>query len=97
MKFKALGSAVSVKVFRQEVEDFSERWPCCNLPDRSITFHFDLKSGDLLEVFGVSVPSMCCGELEALCEDAKKFAVEEIKKQYGNQDSEPHACGEAER
>jgi hypothetical protein len=82
MTTKFLGDSVSVRVSRWTVNAFAEKWPCCNLPDRAITFRFDLKSGDLLEVFGVSVPSMCCGELEALCEDAKKFAVEEIKKHY---------------
>lgn len=90
MTLKNLGSLVSVRVGRHEVNAFALTWPCCNLPDRSITFHFDTKTGDLVELFGVVAPSLCCGELEALAESAKQFARKEIEKHYASPNPEPH-------
>ena len=90
MTAKIIGDSVSVRVSRWEVNSFAEDWPCCNLPDRAITFRFDRKSGDLVDVFGAPSTELYCGELEALCEDAKKFAAEKIKLQYGHQDTEAH-------
>ena len=77
MKVRFLSNIAVVTVAKEEVSDFSEGWPCCNLPGGPITFVFDRGSGDLLDLYGVPAPAMCCGELEALCEDAKEFAIDE--------------------
>jgi hypothetical protein len=35
------GSGYSVTVTTAEVLDFKDAWPCSELPDKAITFHFD--------------------------------------------------------
>lgn len=71
MKIKKLGSAVNVSVSTREVIDFKATWPCNGLPSKGITFQFDTRNGDLIDLW----PSNLEGSaLLALSQDAQKFA-----------------------
>lgn len=50
MIVKTSGTFFRVRVSRKEVSDFRANWPCSRLPDRAITFEFDARNGDLVDV-----------------------------------------------
>lgn len=71
MRILDKGSSVIVRVSRQEVVAFNTRWPCSEIPERSVYFEFDKRNGDLLDM----EPFDMDGEaVRALSEDAQKFA-----------------------
>lgn len=51
MRAKDCGSFYNVSVSRAEVEGFRSRWPCSGLPDRAVTFQFDKRNGDLVDIW----------------------------------------------
>ncbi len=73
MKLKRLGSHVNVRVSAREVEAFKRTWPCSGLPDCSITFQFDGRNQDLVDIWpdssGFDGPALL-----ALSQDAQAFA-----------------------
>ena len=69
MKVWKSNGTIRVTVSAQEVDEFKNRWPCSELPDKAIKFLFD-KNGDLLDVS----TSVECGSVAALAEDAWEYA-----------------------
>ena len=50
MKFFDGRSVFRVQVSTREVEDFKRHWPCSGLPDCAVTFEFDKRNGDLVDL-----------------------------------------------
>lgn len=71
MKKQLLGSVTNVKISAREVEDFKAQWPCSGLPSRAITFQFDNRNGDLIDMWPNNLDGAAC---LALSQDAQKFA-----------------------
>lgn len=68
------GSLYLVTVSRNEVSAFARRWPCCNLPDSSITFQFDKRNGDLVDITPYRIADKVDGpEALALADDAQTY------------------------
>lgn len=65
------GAYVRVVVSRDEVEAFKARWPCSTLPNRAVSFTFDRKNGDLVDL---TPESMDGPDVLALSMDAQRFA-----------------------
>ena len=81
MKVFDNGSSYAVTVSRREVEQFTTRWPCCSLPQCAITFHFDKRNGDLVDITPNRIVNRVNGpEAAALSEDAQKYG----EKRLGN-------------
>ena len=75
MRYYDNGSFYSVTVTRHEVEAFASQWPCCSLPRRAITFQFDKRSDDLVDILPYSIADKVDGpEALALSEDAQAYA-----------------------
>ncbi len=74
------GSFIRITVSRSEVEAFADTWPCSGLPHRGISFTFNARNGDLVDL----APADIDGEaLVALSEDAFHFAeVRKLAKRY---------------
>ena len=73
------GSYYSVTVSRREVSDFAERWPCCALPDSSITFQFDKRNGDLIDITPYRIADRVDGpEGLALSHDAQAYGRQRL-------------------
>ncbi len=65
------GAFKRVLVYRAEVEAFRERWPCSSLPDRAVSFTFQVSNGDLVDM----EPSDMDGpDVLALSQDARGAA-----------------------
>lgn len=73
MTTKDLGSIVRVRVSARDVETFNSEWPCSGIPERAISFDFERKNGDLVDIYPNS-ESFDGAALSALCDDAKRFA-----------------------
>lgn len=70
------GCFYSVRVSRQGVSDFKDRWPCSTLPDRSVWFQFDKRNGDLVDMH----PSDMDGsDVLALSQDAQAYGKQILK------------------
>lgn len=70
------GSFVRVSVSRNEVNSFKRTWPCSGLPNRSISFTFDKRNGDLVDLN----PSFIDGEAAvALSHDAGNYAAHRLE------------------
>jgi len=68
------GCFYSVTVSRREVEDFAASWPCCSLPLRAITFQFDKRNGDLVDILPYSIAVQVDGsEALALSQTAQAY------------------------
>jgi len=68
------GSLYSVTVTRNEVEAFKDSWPCCSLPDGAITFQFDKRNGDLVDIAPYRIADRVDGpEALALAADAQAY------------------------
>ena len=74
------GSYFTVAVYASEVRAFNAGWPGSSLPgDRSISFQFEKRSGDLVEIMPYDAASEVDGpEATALCEDARNFGCERL-------------------
>lgn len=70
MKIKDGGSLVHVTANREDVALFKRTWPCSGLPDKKITFSFEKKSGDIVDVYPDSVDGP---DAVALAEDCWRF------------------------
>jgi hypothetical protein len=77
MKYRDLGSAYNVSVSRAEVEAFKRQYPCSGLPDKAITFQFDARNGDLVDIWPDSSKFDGSGLL-ALSQDAQAYGRERI-------------------
>lgn len=49
-RVRDLGAFVAVSMSARDVQDFKSRWPASGLPSRSVTFHFDKRNGDLVDI-----------------------------------------------
>lgn len=77
MRYIDNGSCYSVQVGRRDVETFRRSWPCSTLPLRAITFQFDKRNGDLVDIYPYNVPDG--SDLLALSQDAQKWAEARVK------------------
>ncbi len=69
MRYYDNGRYYTVSVSKREVEAFKRRWPCSELPDKSIAFQFDKRNGDLVDIsLDVDGPDVL-----ALSEDAQAY------------------------
>lgn len=44
------GCLYSVTVTKREVQEFANKWPNSDLPNRAITFQFEKRTGDLVDI-----------------------------------------------
>ena len=65
------GCFVRVTVSRSEVDNFRSTWPCSSLPDRGISFTFDKRNGDLVDMFPYDLDG---SDVVALSQDAQQYA-----------------------
>ena len=72
MKYVNCGACYNVVVSRREVEIFKRSYPCSGLPDRAITFQFDKRNGDLVDIWPNSHTFDGSG-LVALSHDAQAY------------------------
>lgn len=69
------GSLFTVSVSRREVEAFKRNWPCSGLPDRAVSFQFDKRNGDLVDLW----PDTLDGEAAvALSADACAYGARRL-------------------
>lgn len=69
------GAFYRVAVSSTEVYQFSRRWPCSGLPDSSISFTFDTRNGDLVNLSPESVDGAA---VVALSEDAQAYGAKKL-------------------
>ena len=72
MRYRDCGSLYNVSVSRAEVEAFKRSFPCSGLPDKAITFQFDHRNGDLVDIWPDSSRFDGSGLL-ALSQDAQAY------------------------
>lgn len=77
MRVRDLGSAFNVSVSRLEVGEFRGQWPCSGLPDKTITFQFDKRNGDLIDLWSISTADGPAWV--ALSDDAKAYGFNRLK------------------
>jgi hypothetical protein len=76
MRYQDAGCFYTVSVSRVEVERFKARWPCSELPDKAISFQFDKRNGDLVDMWPYKYADQFDGEAAlALSHDAQAFAA----------------------
>ena len=74
------GSLYSVSVSRREVEDFKALWPCSGLPDAAVTFQFDKRNGDLVDITSRVGSDRWDGSAAlALSQDAQAYGAKRLK------------------
>jgi hypothetical protein len=71
MTIKDLGSIIRVCVSEWEVYHFKSRWPGSGIPDTRMTFDFDKRNGDLVDIYPMDVDG---SDVVALAEDAQNYA-----------------------
>lgn len=69
------GCFVRVTVSEREVYDFSRTFPCSGLPDRSVSFTFDKRNGDLVDLFPYNLDG---DGVVALSRDAQNYAAKRL-------------------
>jgi hypothetical protein len=69
---KDFGSSVRVCVSENEVYNFKRRFPCSGLPDSRVSFDFDSRNGDLIDMWPMDMDGQ--GVL-ALSQDAREYAI----------------------
>jgi hypothetical protein len=80
MRLRDQGAFYSVSVSRAEVEAFKAKWPCSGLPDRAVTFQFDKRSGDLVDIWPNRYARKFDGSAAvALSEDAQEFGRKKLE------------------
>lgn len=77
MRYFDNGCFYSVQVTRAEVEGFKDSWPCSTLPDRAITFQYDKRNGDLVDITPDSA-DFDGPDLLALSQDAQSYGQRQI-------------------
>ena len=76
-KFTDNGCFYTVRVSARGVEAFNDSWPCSRLPEKAISFQFDKRNGDLVNIRPDS--SRFDGpELVALSEDAQNWGATQL-------------------
>ena len=74
------GCFYSVMVSRAEVEHFKSRWPCSTLPDSSITFQFQKRNDDLVDILPYRIASRVDGaDAVALSDDAQRYGRKRLE------------------
>ncbi len=82
MRVRSQGAFFSVSVSRIEVENFKRHWPCSNLPDRAVTFQFDKRNGDLVDIWPYRYAAQFDGPAAvALSHDAQECGQKHLKSQ----------------
>ena len=69
MKVWKNNGTIRVTVSVMEVDEFKDRWPCSELPDKPVKFWFD-RDGNLID----TDTDVDCGSVTALAEDAWEYA-----------------------
>ena len=79
MRYIDNGIYYSVQVSRSEVYKFKQQWPCSGLPNRTVTFQFDKRNGDLVDILPYTY--RYDGEdLAALSQDARAYGLVQIER-----------------
>lgn len=74
MRYRDCGSAYNVSVSSAEVYAFARRWPCAGFPGQGVTFQFDARNGDLLDMWPNGWDDGADGSaVLALSEDAQNY------------------------
>jgi len=69
------GSAFRVTVSGVEVRAWKRTFPCSGVPSRGVSFTFDKRNGDLVDIF----PDNFDGEgAVALCDDARAYGTHRL-------------------
>ena len=69
------GAHYRVTASAREVEDFALTWPCSGLPYRTVSFTFDKRNGDLVDVY----PETFDGDAAvALSQEAQLYAKQKL-------------------
>jgi hypothetical protein len=71
------GAFFTVQVLRAEVDAFKRSYPCSGLPSRAITFEFDKRNGDLVDIRPDST-QFDGPALVALSEDAQAAGMRKL-------------------
>ena len=71
------GCLYSVMVSRAEVKEFKDTWPCSTLPDAAITFQYDKRNGDLVDITPYRVVNG--DDANALSQDAQAYGRKRLK------------------
>lgn len=74
------GSLYSVSITAREVYEFKRRWPCSGLPDCCVTFQFNKRSGDLVDI--TSRRPFDGPAALALSEDAQAYGRKRLNLEY---------------
>jgi hypothetical protein len=72
------GSFYTVTCSEHDVRDFKSTWPCSGLPTRSISFQFDKRNGDLVDIRPDS-QHFDGPALVALSQDAQAYGKKRLK------------------
>ncbi len=76
MRVYGQGAYFRVTVSEREVYRFARRWPCFG-DSRALSFTFDTRNGDLVDVSGHA--GMDGNGVAALADDAKAYGAERLK------------------
>lgn len=75
MKYFDNGGFFTVQYTQRDVENFAERWPCFG-KRRSISFQFDKRNGDLVDIMPSGADrDMDPSGVAALADDAKQYGI----------------------
>jgi len=77
MRYTDSGSLFTVGVSRREVEAFKSQYPCSGLPNRAISFQFEKRNGDIVDIWPDSSGFDGSGLL-ALSQDAQAWGMKRI-------------------
>lgn len=81
MRVYDLGCFFLVRVSRSDVRSFKDRWPCRGLPTVPISFEFDKRNGDLVDVLSRPDSVNFDGPaLLALSQDAQAYGLSRLAK-----------------
>ena len=74
MRYFDNGCFYSVTVTKREVKEFKAHWPCSGLPSKSVTFRFDKRNGDLVDITPYRYADQFDGDAAgALSQDAQAY------------------------
>ena len=82
MRVRDKGAYFAVSLSAEEVEAWKRRWPASGLPSRSVTFEFEKRNGDLVDITPYKYAHLFDGAAAvALSEDAKEYGVMKLGSQ----------------
>jgi hypothetical protein len=71
MRVDNRGAFVRVTASAQDVEAFNHHWPCSSIPEERVSFTFDRRSGDLVDLSPHEIDGP---EVVALSQDCQEHA-----------------------